>query len=74
MVAQVADVKTALVSVSRLLKAGNIVHFEPGNCYIQSVDKGIVTPMLEKNGGYEVGLWVEAPSVPSNQGFQRQDR
>ena len=35
MKAQVADVKSTLGSVNQMLKAGNIVHFESGNCYIQ---------------------------------------
>ena len=33
--AQVADVKTALGSVFQMLKAGNKVHFEKDNCYIE---------------------------------------
>ena len=34
MTAQVADVKTTLGSVNQMLRAGNIVHFETGNCYV----------------------------------------
>ena len=34
MVAQVADVKSTLVSVHRLLEAGSRVHCEPGNCFV----------------------------------------
>ena len=75
MVAQVADVKTALASVYRMVQAGNVVHFEKGNCYIQHLDTGTVTPMLEKNGGYEIGLWVESKGTGSSgdRGFARQD-
>ena len=73
---QVADVKTALASVYRMVQAGNRVHFERDNCYIQHIATGRVTPMLEVNGGYEIGLWV--PSQGGGQsgdaGFHRQGR
>ena len=65
MVAQVADVKSTLVSVHRLLEAGNRVHFEPGNCYVEHIKKGMKTRILEKNGAFEVGLWV--PRVKGDQ-------
>ena len=85
MTAQVADVKTALGSVNQMLKAGNRVHFEKGNCYIQDVRTGKKTKMEEKGGTFEVGIWVPTPSMnhrcdqvakpPSNTkaSFQRQD-
>ena len=56
--AQVADVKTALGSVSQMLKAGNRVHFEPGNCYVEHIGTGRVTPIIERNGMFEIGVWV----------------
>ena len=76
MIAQVADIKTALASVYRMVQAGNVVHFEKGNCYIQHMDTGAVTPMLEKSGGYEIGLWVEsgAMGLSGEQGFAGQDQ
>ena len=58
MTAQVADVKTTLGSVNQMLKAGNRVHFETGNCYIEHVPTGVRTEILEKNGTFEVGIWV----------------
>ena len=74
MVAQVADVKSTLVSVHRLLEAGNRVHFEPGNCYVEHVKSGIRTNISERNGAYEVGFWVpRAPTTGGNSGFARQD-
>ena len=75
LVGQVADVKTALASVYRMVEAGNMVHFEKGNCYIQHLESGALTPMLEKNGGYEIGLWVETPTqgLSVEQGFVGQD-
>ena len=60
MTAQVADVKTTLGSVNQMLKAGNRVHFETGNCYIQDVRTGKKTRMEEKGGTFEVGIWVPA--------------
>ena len=56
--AQVAEVKTALASVHQMLKSGNKVHFEPGNCYVQQMTTGKKTKIEEKNGTFEIGLWV----------------
>ena len=58
MTAQVADVKTTLGSVNQMLRAGNRVHFETGNCYIEHVRAGRKTIMEERNGTFEVGVWV----------------
>ena len=41
-----------------MLKAGNRVHFETGNCYIEHVRTGVRTEIQEKNGTFEVGIWV----------------
>ena len=56
--AQIADVKNTLGSVNQMLRAGNCVHFESGNCYIQHMESGQRTPIEEKNGTLEVGIWV----------------
>ena len=58
MTAQVADVKTTLGSVNQMLKAGSRVHFEAGNCYIENMRTGVRTEIQEKNGTFEVGIWV----------------
>merc|ERR1711888_188641 len=58
MTAQVADVKTTLGSVNQMLKAGNRVHFETGNCYVEHMSTGVRTEIQEKNGTFEVGIWV----------------
>ena len=68
LIAQVADVKSTLGSVNQMLKAGNRVHFESGNCYIESVRTGKRIPIAEKNGTFELGVWVpksreQLPSV-----------
>ena len=65
MIAQVAGVKSALVSVHRLLEAGNRVHFEPGNCYVEHIKSKIRTDITERNGAFEVGFWI--PKAPENQ-------
>ena len=68
MIAQIADVKSTLVSVHRLLEAGNRVHFEPGNCFVEHVKTGRKTRIIEKGGAFEVGFWV--PRAKGNQGDQ----
>ena len=75
--AQVADVRSPLGSVSQMVKAGNRVHFEAGNSYVEHIATGRVTPMIERNGMYELGIWVqsgvpEVPRGPEQQGFMRQ--
>ena len=78
MIAQVADVKSTLVSVHRLLEAGNRVHFEPGNCYVEHIKKGVRTRIVERSGAFEVGFWVPRARDnrvrdDNNRGFARQD-
>ena len=75
MIAQVAGVKSALVSVHRLLEAGNRVHFERGNCYVEHVKSKIRTNIAERNGAFEVGFWIPRTSenVKDDKGFPWQD-
>ena len=80
MIAQVAGVKSALVSVNRLLEAGNRVHFEQGNCYVEHAKSGTRTKIIERNGAFEVGFWVPRAQenqtqegIVNGQGFARQD-
>ena len=56
--AQVADVKTTLGSVYQMLRAGNKVHFEKDNCYIENNHTGMRTPIQEVAGTFEIGVWV----------------
>ena len=58
MLAQVADVKNTLMSVYQVLRAGNSVHFEVSNCYIKNQRTGNRIPIVEKQGSFEIGLWV----------------
>ena len=69
MIAQVAKVKSTLISVRRMLEAGNRVHFEPGNCYIEHMTTGARTNIIEKNGSYEIGFWV--PKLRAKNGDDR---
>ena len=83
MVARVADAKSTLVSVYRLLEAGHRAHIEPRNCCVEHVKSKVRTEIVEKNGALEVGFWVpraqgnrvnEATTDDgSNRGFPRQD-
>ena len=83
MTAQVADVKTTLGSVNQMLRAGNIVHFETGNCYVEDTRTGRRTAVEEKGGTFEVGIWVptadrqcnkvETTAGTSKPTFHRQD-
>ena len=77
--AQVADVRSALGSVSQMVKAGNRVHFEAGNCYVEHITTGKVTPMIEREGMFEMSIWVHSgvPEVPDGGGqpdFARQGK
>ena len=63
MKAQVAEVRSSLGSVSQMVRAGNRVHFEAGNCYVQHIASGKITPIEEKDGMYEIGIWVQS-AVP----------
>ena len=56
--AQIADVKSTLASVHQIVKAGNRVHFEKGNSYVQNIRTGKKTTIQERAGTFEVGVWV----------------
>ena len=62
MIAAVTDVDDALLSVSKVVKAGNRVVFDEGESYIEHKQTGEVTPLLEKAGLYKLKMWV-----PKNQ-------
>ena len=62
LIAQVADVKSTLGSVYQMLNAGNKVHFEKDNCYIENKRTGVRTPIQEVDGTFEIGVWV--PKMP----------
>ena len=41
-----------------MVKAGNMLHFELGSCYVQHVASGRATPIEEKAGTYELRVWI----------------
>ena len=58
MTAQVTDVKKALLSVGKLVKSGNKVVFEEGNCFIENKTTKQRIPMEERNGSYVLKVWI----------------
>ena len=58
MAAQVADVNKALLSVSRIVKAGNRVVFDSEGSYIEHKTTGEWKPLEEKGGIYTLKIWV----------------
>ena len=63
--AQVCDVNKALLSVKRMVAAGNRVVFEPAGGYIEDLGTGETMQLKEQGGMYMLKLWVQTP-------FQRQ--
>ena len=62
MTAQVCDVNKALLSVKRVVKAGNRVVFDEDGSYIEDKQTGEKMWMEENNGMYILKLWVGAKS------------
>ena len=48
----------ALLSVSKVVKAGNRVVFDPTGSYIEHALTGEVTPLIEQRGLYKLKIWV----------------
>ena len=66
--AQVCDVSKPLMSVARLVGAGNTVVFAPEGSYIWDPSTGECMALEEKQGMYTLGLWAKVGSS-SDQGF-----
>ena len=64
MVAAVTDVDDALLSVSKVVRAGNRVVFDEEGSYIEHKQTGEVTPLSEVGGLYKLKMWV-----PKNQSY-----
>ena len=58
MVAAVTEVDDALLSVSKLVKAGNKVVFDEDGSYIEHKISGEVTPLIEQRGLYKLKMWI----------------
>ena len=61
MTAQVCDVNKALLSVRRLVQAGNKVVFDSTGGYIEDEQTGEQIKMKEEGGMYMLKLWVQRP-------------
>ena len=59
--AQVCDVNKALLSVRRMVQAGNRVVFDSSGGYIEHTDTGDRIHMREQGGMYMLKLWVQRP-------------
>jgi hypothetical protein len=57
--AQVCAVNKALLSVSRMVQAGNRVVFEQSGSYVEDLHSGERMHMEEKGGMYMLKVWVE---------------
>ena len=59
--AQVCDVNKALMSVRKMVNAGNRVVFEPNGGYIENMHTGSKIDMTDKGGMYTIKMWVQRP-------------
>ena len=57
--AQVCDVNKALVSVKRIVQAGNRVVFEPEGSYIEDLQTGEHMTLREDGGMYMLKMWAK---------------
>lgn len=58
---QVANVSKVLRSVRKTCDAGNMVVFDNEGSYVMNKRTGATTKIWERNGVYEIDLWVEVP-------------
>ena len=66
-IAQVCDVSKPLMSVHRLVMAGNTVVFGPEGSYIQDGDTLDKIWLQEQGGMYMAKMWI--PKRPADEGF-----
>ena len=67
---KVLDVKRMIASVSELTKSGHRVVFDTSGSYIQNKRTGRYIKVFERNGVYEVPMWVKRPKKEEH--FHRQ--
>ena len=58
--AQVCEVNKALLSVHRVVQAGNRVVFAASGSYVEDEHAGETMELIEKGGMYMLKLWVKA--------------
>ena len=56
---QVCEVNKALLSVRRMVQAGNRVVFDPDGSYIEDRESGRMTWLHDEGGMYILNLWVQ---------------
>ena len=61
--AQVFDVSKPLMSVSRLVGAGNSVVFSPTEAYIEDGQTGERVHLEEHGGMFTLKMWVQKPAA-----------
>lgn len=59
--AQVCDVNKALLSVKRMVQAGNRIVFESAGGYIEDIGTGERLQLREQGGMYMLKMWVQRP-------------
>ena len=62
--AQVAGVRSPLGSVMHMIKAGNKLVFDSQGSYMQNKQSGRILPIHEREGGFELDLWIEECMSP----------
>ena len=67
--AQVCEVSKPLMSVSRLVNAGNTVVFAPGGAHIYNAESEEYIQLVEKHGMYNLRLWVQDKGGAREVGF-----
>ena len=61
--AQVCEVNKGLLSVRRMVDAGNRVVFEKSGSYIEDPHAGEVMYLEERQGMYVLKLWTKSPKT-----------
>ena len=63
MMAAVTDVDDALLSVSKVVKAGNRVVFDEELSFIESKKTGHWAPLRQEGNLFFLDVWVEVPEM-----------
>ena len=58
MTAQATEVNKALLSVAKIVQAGNKVEFENNSNDIENTTSGKRIPIEQKNGSYVMKVWI----------------
>ena len=61
--AQVCEVSKPLLSIQKLIQAGNRVVLEKDNAYIEDVKTGEIMRLQQEGGMYLLKLWVKRGQV-----------